>query len=91
MNRVASSVAQQGMSLERRIGQSEWSAYTRTWWWFVVAGPVIIVGVLVGAGIGIDAWFLGFFAVILAFLLIAVGLTLGLAHLYSRRGSVARA
>ena len=65
--------------------------YTRAWWTFVIAGPVIIAMVIIGAALGIDAWFAGFASVILAFLLIAVGCVLGLAQLAARRRSVARA
>ena len=79
------------MSAQHRIGRSEWSAYTGAWWKLAVAGPIIIVAVIVGAGAGIDAWFLGFLAVILAFLSIAVGLMLGLAHLVALHRSESRA
>ncbi len=65
--------------------------YTRAWWKFVIAGPVIIAAVIIGAAIGIDAWFVGFASVVLAFLLIALGCLLALAQLAVRRRSVARA
>jgi Flp pilus assembly protein TadB len=64
---------------------------TRTWWKFVVAGPAIILAVIIGSGVGIDAWFVAFSAVIFAFMLIAVGLVLGVAHLILQRRSVVRA
>jgi hypothetical protein len=56
-----------------------------------MAGPIIVVAVIIGAGAGVDAWFLGFFAVMLAFLSTAVGLTLGLAHLVALHRSQSRA
>lgn len=57
----------------------------------MAAGAVLVLLVIVGSGMGVDAWFLGFFAVILAFGLIAVGLAMGLAHLVSLRRAGARA
>jgi hypothetical protein len=47
--------------------------------------------VIVGSAVGVDAWFLGFFAVILAVSLMVVGLAMGLAHLVSLHRSGARA
>ncbi len=66
------------------LGRSATSPYAPSWWKAVVLGAVMIVAVVVGAAVGIDAWFLGLFALILGFLLIAVGLTLGLADLLFR-------
>lgn len=73
------------MDEQHRIGRSEWSVLARSWWKPLVVGVVLIVAVIVGSGVGIDAWFLGFFAVILACLLIAAGVVLGLAQLVARR------
>ena len=70
---------------QHRSGRSEWSAFARSWWKPIVVGVVLVLAVIVGSGVGIDAWFLGFFAVILACLLIAVGVVLGLANLVARR------
>ena len=53
----------------------------------MVAGSVLILTVIVGSGAGIDAWFLGFFAVMLACLLMAVGLALGVTHVVVLRRS----
>ncbi len=55
------------------------------WWKLVVAGPLIIVAVIIGGSLGVDAWFVAFGAVIFAALLIALGLILGLARLWTRR------
>jgi len=60
------------------------------WWKFVIAGPCIIVGVIIAAGLGVDAWFVGVVAVFLAFVLTGVGLLLGLARLVSRRSPTLR-
>jgi hypothetical protein len=65
------------MKDQHRIGRSEWSVYLRSWWKAVVAGAVLILLVIVGSAVGVDAWFLGFLAVILAFGLMAVGLAMG--------------
>ena len=61
------------------------SVRTDHWWKLVVAGPVIIGGVIVAAGIGVEAWFVGMFAVFLALILSGVGLVLGLVRLATRR------
>jgi hypothetical protein len=58
---------------------------TTHWWKFVVAGPVIIGGVIVAAELGVDAWFVGMFFVFVALILTGVGLLLGLARLTARR------
>jgi hypothetical protein len=58
---------------------------TTHWWKFVVAGPVIIGGVIVAAELGVDAWFVGMFFVFSALILTGVGLLLGLARLTARR------
>ena len=73
------------MNEQHRIGRSEWSVLARSWWKPLVVGAVLVLAVIVGSSVGIDAWFLGFFAVILACLLIAVGVVLGLAHLVAHR------
>jgi hypothetical protein len=70
------------------VHRSERSTLTRTWWEFLVAGLMLIVAVIIGSGVGIDEWFVGFAAVIFAVLLIAVGLVLGLARLVSGRQPV---
>lgn len=61
------------------------SVQTTHWWKFVVAGPVLIGGVIVAAELGVDAWFVGMFLVFLALILTGVGLLLGLARLAARR------
>ena len=73
------------MSEQHRSGRSEWSVFARSWWKPLVVGAVLVLAVIVGSGVGIDAWFLGFFAVTLACLLFASGVVLGLANLVARR------
>jgi hypothetical protein len=51
----------------------------------VIAGPCIVAAVIIAAGLGVDAWFVGVVAVFLAFVLTGVGLLLGIARLVSRR------
>jgi hypothetical protein len=79
------------MRHQHRISRSEWSVHLRSWWKPVATGAVLILLVIAGSGVGVDAWFLGFFAVILAFGLMTVGLAMGLAHLVSLHRSGARA
>jgi len=55
------------------------------WWKLVVAGPCIVIGVIVAAEIGVDAWFLGILLVLFAFVLTGTGLLLGLLRLTNRR------
>lgn len=58
---------------------------TTHWWKSVAAGPVIIGGVIVAAGLGVEAWLVGMLAVFLALILSGVGLLLGLVRLTTRR------
>lgn len=69
----------------RRAAPIGGSVQTTHWWKFVAAGPVIIGGVIVAAGLGVDAWFVGMFFVFLALILTGVGLLLGLVRLTTRR------
>jgi hypothetical protein len=69
----------------RRVAPVGGLVQTTHWWKFVVAGPVIIGGVIVAAELGVDAWFVGMFFVFSALILTGVGLLLGLARLTARR------
>ena len=62
----------------RRVGPIGGTVSTGGWWKLVVAGPCIIVGVIVAAGLGVEAWFLGVILVFGAFVVTGVGLVLGL-------------
>ena len=88
MNRSPRSAQQTGMSKPRRIGHG-WTAPVdgADWWKLAVAGPLIIMAVIIGASLGVDAWFVGFAAVILAGLLTTLGLVLGLVRLATHRSS----
>jgi len=68
----------------RRTGPIAAPTSTRGWWKLVLAGPCIIAGVIIAAGFGVDAWMVGMFAVLVAFVLTAIGVALGVAHLARR-------
>lgn len=57
---------------------------TRHWWKFVVAGPVLVAAVIIGASLGIEAWEVGVLTVFLGFILTGTGLLLGLVRLTTR-------
>lgn len=85
MNRADVSAQQSDMSDERRGGASAEAGPFGDWWKLVVAGPLIIIVVIIGGSLGVDAWFVAFGAMIFAGLLTALGLILGLARLFMRR------
>jgi hypothetical protein len=60
---------------------------TGAWWKFLVAGPCCFALVIVGADVGVEAWFLGIAIVMLGVVSIAIGLVLGATHLWHRRVS----
>ena len=55
------------------------------WWKYLVTGPCLIAVVILAAGLGVDAWYLGMACVLTAFVLTALGLLLGGFRLYDRR------
>jgi hypothetical protein len=55
------------------------------WWKFVVSGPVLIGLVIVGSGLGVEAWFVGLAVVLAAIVCVALGLVLGVVHVVGRR------
>jgi len=57
---------------------------TDGWWKLVVAGPVIVASVIVAAGLGVEAWFVGMLAVFVAFVLTLTGVVLGIARWTTR-------
>jgi fatty-acid desaturase len=58
------------------------------WWWkFLLAGPCLVALVIVAAGVGVNAWYLGMFTVLAAFVSTAMGVVLLLARLFSHRVS----
>jgi hypothetical protein len=68
----------------RRSGPIGGRISTRGWWKLVAAGPCIIAAVIVAARLGVDAWEVGMFAVLVGFVLILTGVLLGIAHLAKR-------
>jgi hypothetical protein len=69
----------------RRAAPVGGSIQTEHWWKLVLAGPVIIGGVIVAAEAGVEAWFAGLLTVFLGMILTGVGLMLGLMRLTTRR------
>jgi len=69
----------------RSAPANEPAAVTASWWKFVVAGPVLFGLVILGAGIGINAWFLLILTVLTGVVSIATGLVLGVLHLVGSR------
>lgn len=61
------------------------SGLSHQWWKFVLAGPALIGCVIVAAGLGVEAWFLGLAVIFAAFGLFALGLVLAVVHLAGRR------
>ena len=68
----------------RSAPASEPATVTASWWKFVVAGPVLFALVILGAGVGVNAWFLGILTVLSGVVSIATGLVLGVMHLGHR-------
>jgi hypothetical protein len=58
------------------------------WWKFLVAGPVLIGAVILAAGLGVEAWFLGIATVLMAIALFMTGLVLAVARLAERRSGL---
>lgn len=57
----------------------------RHWWKLVLAGPCLVALVIIGSGLGVDAWSLGVVTVFTGFALTAVGVVLGLSLLWGHR------
>jgi hypothetical protein len=55
-----------------------------SWWKFLIAGPLLVGAVIVGAEAGIDAWYLGMVTVLAAVASTAAGLILGAVRLLHR-------
>jgi hypothetical protein len=68
-----------------RRGAPPAAAPTAAWWKFILAGLCLIVAVIIAAGAGVDAWYVGMIAVLLGAVLSATGAVLGVAHLVRRR------
>jgi hypothetical protein len=61
------------------------AAPTAAWWKFILAGLGLVAAVIIAAGAGVDAWYVGMIAVLLAAVLSATGVVLGVTHLFRRR------
>ena len=72
----------------RRAAPVGESIQTQHWWKLVLAGPVLVGGVIVAAQAGVEAWFAGLLTVFLGLILTGVGLLLGLMRLTTRRPPV---
>lgn len=68
----------------RRSGPLAGRISTDGWWKLVLAGPCIIGAVIIASGFGVDAWMVGMFAVLVAFVLTGTGVLLGIARLTKR-------
>lgn len=71
-----------GLAAWRRTGTVREADLTDEWWKLVLAGPVLIAGVIAGAGVGVEAWFVGLAVVAAAVVLTALGVALGIAHAF---------
>jgi hypothetical protein len=81
---IAVSCATMAVIAWRRAGPLTGTSTSGGWWKFVIAGPCIIAAVIIAAGLGVEAWFVGVVAVFFAFVLTGIGLLLGVARLVSR-------
>jgi hypothetical protein len=86
---VGAALAASGSALAiatwRRAAPFQGSGLSAQWWKFVVAGPVLIGSVIVAAGLGVEAWFLGMAVLIAAIGLLTIGLVLAVVRLAGRR------
>ena len=69
----------------RRVAPVGGSIQTQHWWKLVLAGPVLVGGVIAAAEAGVEAWFAGMLTLFLGLILTGVGLLLGLMRLTIRR------
>ncbi len=69
----------------RRSGPMRTNIASGSWWKFLLAGPCIVLMVIAGAGLGIEAWLLMMASLFVAVVLTSIGLVLGIARLIQRR------
>jgi hypothetical protein len=74
-----------GVTAWRRAAPVRETTLTANWWKFLTAGPCLIATVIVAAGLGVEAWYLGLATVLIAFVSIAIGLVLGVSHTVNHR------
>jgi hypothetical protein len=68
----------------RRAAPFRESNLTAQWWKFVIAGPVLVAAVIVAAGLGVEAWYVGLVVVLTAVGSVVVGLALAVANVVAR-------
>jgi hypothetical protein len=74
-----------GVIAWRRATPVRETTLTGHWWKFVLAGPCLVALVIIAAGQGVEAWELGIATVLTGFVLTAIGVVLGLSHLFNHR------
>jgi hypothetical protein len=73
------------VSWRRTSARSSSTSASGTWWKLLLAGPGLVAVVIVAARLGVEAWYLGMLTLLVAFVLTAVGLGLGVAQLLNHR------
>jgi hypothetical protein len=68
----------------RRAAPVRDAGLSHDWWKFLLAGPALIGCVIIAAGFGVEAWFLGIAVIVTALGLFALGLVLAAVHLAGR-------
>lgn len=68
----------------RRSGPVGHRISTQGWWKLVVTGVCTIVVVLAVAELGVEAWVVGMFGVLVGAVLVTIGVLLGIANLVGR-------
>jgi hypothetical protein len=65
----------------RRAAPFQESTLSSQRWKFVIVGPVLLGAVILAAGLGVEAWFLGIAVVFVAIGCVVIGLALAVANL----------
>lgn len=61
----------------RRSAPVRLGDWTAAWWKLLLAGALVLAAVIVAAGAGVQAWYLGMVSVVVALALVASGVVLG--------------
>lgn len=78
---IAGAAGAIGVVAWRRSSPVTEPSATASWWKLLVVGPSLIIGVIVAAGLGVSAWFLGIAVVLTGIAAFAVGVVLGITRL----------
>ncbi len=70
-----------GVAAWRQTARVGASTATEGWWKLLLVGPILIAGVILAAGVGVEAWFLGIVTIFTAMICVVLGMVLGVAHL----------